>query len=298
MPRRYRYYYDYYEYRPAIPTDEGIKARSQRGKFAQSWWAERWINALERLMDAGRLRRGRRYARSGQVLSIEETPKGIVARVQGSRRTPYKVTIQLTPLTDEQWERVIDRMAEEAIFVAQLLAGEMPQDIEEAFKAAGVSLFPQQEGDLITDCTCPDWANPCKHIAATHYILGEQFDEDPFLIFRLRGRTQEQIMEALRARQGGDLIEEEQEEEEPEVVTPLEDLIDRFWEPLERLDTFSTAIKPPVVRLPLLKRLGQPAFLPGVDLAQLLGPTYEAITQAAITAAFDGGQQSEAESEG
>ncbi|MCD6290496.1 MAG: SWIM zinc finger family protein [Anaerolineae bacterium] len=233
MSRRYRYYYDYYERRSPIETDQGIKARSQRGKFAQSWWAERWIHALERLMDAGRLRRGRRYARSGQVLSIEETPNGIIARVQGTRRTPYKVTIRLTPLTDEQWERVTDRMAEQAIFVAQLLAGQMPQNIEEAFKAAGVSLFPDHPGDLITDCTCPDWANPCKHIAATHYILGEQFDEDPFLIFRLRGRTREQILDALRARHVGDVIEEELEEES-EAATPLEELMDRFWVPLGR----------------------------------------------------------------
>ena len=95
-------------------------------------------------------------------------------------------------------------MAGQALFAAQLLAGEMPQDIEEAFAAAGVSLFPDRRGDLDTDCSCPDWANPCKHVAATHYILGEQFDEDPFLLFRLRGRTQEQILAALRALAGDD----------------------------------------------------------------------------------------------
>ena len=89
-------------------------------------------------------------------------------------------------------DEALDALAEQAIFTAQLLAGEMPQDIEEAFEEAGASLFPKKRGDLETECSCPDYANPCKHIAATHYILGERFDEDPFLIFRLRGRTQEE----------------------------------------------------------------------------------------------------------
>lgn len=294
MSRRHRYYYTYFEPSQPVHTDEGIKARSQRGQFGQSWWAERWIAALERLMDAGRLRRGRSYARSGQVLSIEEIPNGARAKVQGSRATPYKVTIQLAPLSDAQWEKVIEQMAAQAIFAAQLLAGEMPQDIEKAFAAAGVSLFPDRPGDLITDCTCPDWANPCKHVAATHYILGEQFDEDPFLIFRLRGRTQEQILEALRAQRVGEGVEEEADaEEEPEEVPPLEELISRFWQPLERLEPFPTAIKPPVVGQPLLKRLGSPAFLPDEDLARLLEMAYSAITQAALTAAFEGDQTNE-----
>ncbi|MCD4672929.1 MAG: SWIM zinc finger family protein, partial [Anaerolineaceae bacterium] len=183
--------YDYY-FKPTKPKEakDGIKARSKRGAFAKSWWAQRWIAALERLMDSGRLTRGRSYARKGQVLSIKETKEGVIAKVQGSRRTPYKVKIQIAPLSDAQWEKVIDALAEQAIFTAQLLAGEMPQEIESAFEVAKVSLFPMRREDLMTDCSCTNYSNPCKHIAATHYILGERFDEDPFLIFRLRGRTQ------------------------------------------------------------------------------------------------------------
>ena len=119
----------------------------------------------------------------------EETKGGIEARVQGSQKSPYKIHIQIAPLTDAQWDKVFDVLAGQAIFTAQLLAGEMPQDIEQGFEAAKVSLFPARRDDLKTDCSCPDYANPCKHIAAAHYILGERFDEDPFLIFRLRGRT-------------------------------------------------------------------------------------------------------------
>jgi len=294
MSRRYSYYdYPYFESKPRIETDRGIKTRSRRGKFGQSWWAARWITALERLVDAGRLRRGRSYARSGQVLSIEEASHGLKARVQGSRSRPYKVTIQLQPLTDEEWERIIDQMAEQAIFAAQLLAGEMPQDIEVTFEAAGVSLFPDRADELVTDCSCPDWANPCKHVAATHYLLGEQFDEDPFMIFRLRGRTQEQVLQALRARRTGEFELEEAEAEDapPEAIVPLEEVVTCFWQSGERLETFATAIKPPAVRLPLLKRLGTPIFLPDQNLLDLLGPAYEAITQAALAVALEGNGQ-------
>jgi uncharacterized Zn finger protein len=292
--RRYSYYSDYY-FEPSKPLEAegGIKARSKRGAFAKNWWATRWIEAMEDLMEVKRLRRGRNYARRGQVLSIEETRGGVTARVQGSRRTPYKVTIQVKPLSDVQWEKVIDVLADQAIFAAQLLAGEMPPDIEEAFAATGVSLFPKKAGDLVTNCSCPDWANPCKHVAATHYILGERFDEDPFLLFRLRGRSQEQILQAMRQRRAGQEAIEEEAEEEPEEITPLEETIPNFWEMGEPLEAFALTIKPPPVALPILKRLGEPAFMAGTSLQSQLDPAYQAITQAALAAAFGDGEGGE-----
>lgn len=286
--------YDYYGYfKPSQPieTDQGIKARSKRGKFVENWWAKRWIGALEKLMDAGRLRRGKRYARQGQILSIEETKDGIKAKVQGSRPTPYKVSLRIDALTDAQWEKVIDRLADQAIFTAQLLAGEMPQDIEEAFTEAGVSLFPEKKAELVTDCSCPDWANPCKHVAAVHFILGERFDQDPFMLFRLRGRAQEQIMEALRGRRAEATEVEEAVDEE--VVVPLEETVANFWE-IEQPLRLKTTIKPPVTELPVLKRLGQPAFLE-VDIFDALGPSYQAVTQSAMAAAFEEDGEEEVE---
>jgi uncharacterized Zn finger protein len=178
----------------------GIKAQTQRGKFGQTWWAGRWIAALEQLVDAGRLSRGRSYARSGQVVKLGVGPGGVDASVQGSRPTPYTVTMRFRPLSDAEWERVIDAMSAEAIYAARLLSGEMPEDVERAFAAAGAALFPAAAGDLETDCTCPDWSNPCKHVAAVHYLLGERFDADPFLMFELRGRSKDDIVAALRGR--------------------------------------------------------------------------------------------------
>jgi uncharacterized Zn finger protein len=279
--------YDYY-FKPTKPKEakDGLKARSQRGAFAKNWWAQRWIVALERLMDSGRLTRGRSYARKGQVLSIEEAKNGIIAKVQGSRKSPYKVKIQIAPLSDAQWETVIDTMAEQAIFTAQLLAGDMPQDIETSFEAANVNLFPSQRNDLNTECSCPDYSNPCKHIAATHYILGERFDEDPFLIFRLRGRTQEQVMTALRKRRVEDIENTDDEMGEQGTVIPLEEQIARYWEFSAPLEEFSVSIRPPRIEMPLLKRLGEAGFVPVPGIESLLQDAFETISQKAVGLAY------------
>ncbi|HEX9019382.1 MAG TPA: hypothetical protein VF806_09350 [Anaerolineaceae bacterium] len=272
-----------------IRTNRGIKARSQRGAFSKNWWARRWIEAMEQLVDPMRLQRGRAYARTGQVLTITENPAGIEASVQGSRPQPYKVQIQVTPLTDEQWDKVIDALSEQALFTAQLLAGEMPENIEDAFQSAGVSLFPDQAGDLYTECSCPDWANPCKHVAACHYILGDRFDDDPFLLFRMRGRSQEQILQALRARRAGDATTEEVEvidTVEEEKSSPLEESIDHFWDPVDSLDTFPLTIQPPTVETPMLKRLGEPSFIEGQPLQEILRPVYNTFTRSALRAAY------------
>ncbi len=151
--------------KPIKPAD-GIKSRNQRGAFGESWWAKRWIQVLESYGIGTRLQRGRSYARGGQVLDISIGAGSVTAQVQGSRPTPYRITIDLPVLSDAEWEKAIDAMSAQAIFAAKLLAGEMPQEIEEAFNAARVPLFPAKANQLKTACSCPDFANPCKHIAA------------------------------------------------------------------------------------------------------------------------------------
>ncbi|MFZ5819722.1 MAG: hypothetical protein ACOYYJ_07460, partial [Chloroflexota bacterium] len=126
----------------------------------------------------------------------------------------------------------------------------------------------------------------CKHIAATHYILGERFDEDPFLIFRLRGRTQEQVMQELRKRRAGSDETVEEEMEETEVVIPLEEQIETFWDVRAPLDGFSVSIRPPVIEMPLLKRLGEVSFVPEPGIQNWLSAAYQAVSRKAIQAAF------------
>jgi uncharacterized Zn finger protein len=192
-------YRDYYYFPSSSPrkVKGGIRADSKRGAFGKNWWAKRWIAVLESFNMGARLTRGRSYARRGQVISID-IDKGVVsAEVQGSRVKPYQVSIKVKTLSKAKWQRLADILSERAIFAAKLLAGEMPGDIEDAFAEAGLSLFPEKRSDLKTDCSCPDWANPCKHIAAVYYLLGEEFDRDPFLIFKLRGIEREKLVELI-----------------------------------------------------------------------------------------------------
>jgi uncharacterized Zn finger protein len=272
---------------PSVPLKAvgGIKAITENGQFGRNWWARRWIHAMEKLMDGRRLSRGQDYASQGQVLSMGEIKNGVAATVQGSRVKPYRVTIQVMPLKAEEWEKALDVLASQAVFAAKLLAGEMPENIEEAFQSAGLSLFPERPGDLVTQCSCPDWANPCKHVAAAHYILGDRFDEDPFLLFRMRGRSKDQVLEGLRLHRGG-VVEETEPVISEDSSTPLENNPETFWEIGEPLSAFSVQVKLPKVSLPILRRLGQPEIIRTFLMEDELGPAYESATQAAMILAY------------
>ncbi|MGO8979990.1 MAG: SWIM zinc finger family protein [Streptosporangiaceae bacterium] len=190
---------------PARPirVDGGIRARSKRGAIGEQWWSRRFIEVLESFGLHGRLARGRSYARQGQVLGLEISAGYVTARVQGSRPAPYKVRLQVLPLTTAQWRTVQAALASRALFRAKLLAGEMPHEIEEVFADCGTPLFPRTARDLEMSCSCPDWGVPCKHLAAVCYVLAEAFDDDPFGILALRGRNREALLAALRRAPAG-----------------------------------------------------------------------------------------------
>ena len=171
--------YNDHAYTRPIEVRGGIRAGSKRGAFGSSWWARRWLQTLEEFRIGTRLDRGRSYARRGQVMSVDVQPGGVTARVQGSRKRPYSVSIEVRTISPPDWERLQEAMAEQPIIAASLLSGRMPDNIEECFRAAGLSMFPDRQDDLETDCSCPDWSNPCKHVAAVYLLLGEEFDRDP-----------------------------------------------------------------------------------------------------------------------
>ncbi len=272
-------YYDYFPPSRPIPVSGGIKAQSQRGTFASRWWAKRWIAVLESFNIGARLGRGRAYARQGQVLDIQIAPGEVKAKVQGSQRQPYRVSIQLKPLSTANWRKLLEGMAAEARFSAKLLAGEMPTDIEELFEEQGLSLFPKKHGDLETDCSCPDWSNPCKHIAAVYYLLGEAFDRDPFLMFKLRGMEREallaQLGEVVGDGDGWPLAEPEPLPEEPLA----------FWKLPPLPETITGSLIAPSPSTALLQRLGPFPFWRGeASLLETLEPVYTAMERAARAA--------------
>lgn len=162
------------------------------------WWVQRWLELLDSYRFKKRLERARIYAKEGNVLRIEFIDSQVLARVQGTEPEPYKISLSLDLFSNEDWNYVAETLAQKAIFSAQLLAGEMPEDIEGVFVANGLSLFPFSLSDIHSRCSCPDKANPCKHIGAVYYQLADRFREDPFVIFQLRGRTKAQILAALR----------------------------------------------------------------------------------------------------
>jgi len=185
------------------PVADGIRARSRRGPIARTWWSERFIEVLESLGVGARLQRGRTYARKGQVIDLTVGPGTVTARVQGTRAQPYRVRIGVAPFDKTEWATVTDALAGDAWYIAKLLAGEMPQDIETVFTSVGLSLFPATATELSMDCSCPDWSVPCKHLAAVFYLLAESFDEDPFGILAWRGRDRADLLENLAALRTG-----------------------------------------------------------------------------------------------
>lgn len=194
--------------------------------FSRTWWGQRFIAALEEFTDAGRLGRGRSYASNGRILKYTIVDGKVTATVRGSvnpyygvyKEPRYTTTIAIAPIHPSEWRRVIDRIAMNAGFVAKLLVNEMPDTIEAAFQPLDLHLLPESEEDFVTDCSCPDYANPCKHIAGVHYLLAAMLDRDPFLMFELRGLSREQMREELARSPLGQILMSEMAPKEVPVV--------------------------------------------------------------------------------
>ncbi len=271
------------------PPEHGIKMK----KSGTTWWGQRWIEALENVLrgDSGRLARGRTYARAGRTHDLVIKGGEVSAKVTGSRAAPYKITIKLTRLSESAWNQAIAAMAQQAQFAAELLAGQMPREIGEVFRAGGSSLFPAQRTELVTNCSCPDWGDPCKHVAATHYVLGEALDRDPFLLFELRGRTKDQVLEALRVARAGDVPAQRRrrgeskpptgESEIPKVTLSTLAPAD-YDRPREAWPVLQLSFDAPVLHAAVLHQLGAPAAWSGAaSPAELLAPLVRAAAEKA-----------------
>jgi uncharacterized Zn finger protein len=262
----------------------GIKARSKRGPIGEQWWSRRFIDVLESFGMKSRLTRGRSYARSGQVLGFEISSGYVTAQVQGSRVKPYRVRLQVLPLTSKQWHRVEQELAARAVFRARLLAGEMPAEIEDVFADCGTPLFPKSVRDLEMTCSCPDWEVPCKHLAAVCYVLAEAFDDDPFGMLAWRGKGRQDLLAALRRTGGAGSAAVSTgtagASDRPLIdVTdpPLAESVAGFWS--SGLSAARLRALPPAAPAPadlLLRGFEPPPIeVQGQDLATLLRPAYQ-----------------------
>ena len=175
------------------------------GEFSRTWWGQKFITAIESFTDAARLGRGRSYARGGKILDfavnkgeIEATVRGSINPYFGVYKEPrYHTVVEIKAIAKKDWTKIIQNMATNASFVSKLLLNEVPENIESSFRETNKNLLPRSERDFQTSCSCPDYSNPCKHIAGLCYRFASELDENPFLIFELRGLTKEQLHQEL-----------------------------------------------------------------------------------------------------
>jgi uncharacterized Zn finger protein len=281
---------DFSDFGKPRPVEGGLRARTARGPIGQSWWSRRFVEVLESFALGTRLTRGRAYARKGQVLSLDIAPGAVTAAVQGSRPTPYAVRVALRAYPEPVWERVELLLAVQALYAARLLAGDLPPELEEVLAEAGAPLFPAAVDELRMSCNCPDFAVPCKHLAATFYLLAEAFDADPFQLLHWRGRSRDRLLARLRELRGAQgHVAAATPAGQAEVAgvgagaalaladlphLPLAEAVDRFWLPPVPLPS-----RPPTLDAApdlLLRQLGPPAaVIGGPGLTERLRRAYE-----------------------
>ncbi|HYW18888.1 MAG TPA: SWIM zinc finger family protein [Nodularia sp. (in: cyanobacteria)] len=174
-------------------------------KFSRTWWGDRFIQALEAFTDDNRLKRGRSYASGGKVKSFEIDLNKITAKVRGSvnpyfgvyKEPTYNIEIQITPIAKTRWDEAIQKLSSKASIISRLLLNEVPENIEDTFSHFGLHLLPHSSQDFKTKCSCPDYANPCKHIAGVYYLVACQLDNNPWLLFELRGLSKAELQAKL-----------------------------------------------------------------------------------------------------
>ncbi len=174
-------------------------------KFSRTWWGKKFIAVLEQFSDPGRLSRGRSYANNGKVKNFEIIGGIVTAQVRGSvnpyfgvyKEPLYITTIEFQAISAAKWAAAIALIASKASFISRLLLNEMPDNIEEEFALLGLNLLPRSRKDFDISCSCPDWGNPCKHIAGVYYLVAAELDRDPFLLFELRGLSRQDLHSEL-----------------------------------------------------------------------------------------------------
>lgn len=198
-------------------------------KMSRTWWGEKFIQALERFTDSARLGRGRSYARGRRIESCKIEGGKAVARVRGSvnpyfgvyKEPLYTTTVQLKAIPQKQWNRLIKTLGSRAGMITRLLLNEMPESIEPVFRELGLDLLPAGHKDFTTRCSCPDYANPCKHVAGLCYVLAGKLDQDPLLLFELRGLERARLRAALVETPLGRALAESMAEEQEAAPEPM-----------------------------------------------------------------------------
>lgn len=246
-------------------------------QFSRTWWGKRFIAALEAFTDPARLGRGRSYASGGKIKEYQINRGKITAKVRGSinpyfgvyKEPLYNTTIEIKPISATDWSKAIAHIASKASFVSKLLMNEVPDKIEEAFAELNLHLLPNTRKDFTTKCSCPDYSNPCKHIAGVYYLVASELDSNPFLLFELRGLEREKLLQELAKSPLGQVLSSAMTVEEqsldsatsyytqPEKVSVSESVtLKEFWLGQKRLPQTIEATSPATIPAILIKKAG------------------------------------------
>lgn len=250
-------------------------------RLTLTWWGKQFIAALESFTDSARLARGRSYANNGKIKHYQIDQNEIIAQVRGSinpyfgvtKEPTYFVSIDIKPIDADSWSKIISVLGSKAGLVSQLLIGEMPNNIEEIFAEHNLHLLPHSEDDFKTKCSCPDFANPCKHIAGVYYLVAQQLEQDPFLLFELRGISRQDLKTQLEntslGKSLGDKIIGSEIVRESAISYYTQPVLEsvknisyqEFWQGKKRLPTQMEPIVEPAVPAVLIKKAGDyPGF--------------------------------------
>jgi uncharacterized Zn finger protein len=246
-------------------------------QFSKTWWGKRFIEALEEFSDSARLSRGRSYARNGKIKEYVITNNQITAFVRGSvnpyfgvyKEPLYNINIEIKAISSADWSKVISYLGSKASLISKLLMNEVPDNIEEAFAQLNLHLLPHNRQDFKTNCSCPDWENPCKHIAGVYYLVASELDRDPFLVFELRGISRLKLQEELAKSPLGKVLSKAIAPQEilPEPVSayytkpkkvqlPESISAQDFWLPQKRLPQTVEAASPASIPAITIKKAG------------------------------------------
>ena len=174
-----------------------------RKSYGSTWWGQQWLQALSNIDFSNRLPRGRSYANTGKVRSVDVQGNSIHAKVQGTRPSPYRVNISVPVFSAEEKQRLVGEVARNPALVAKLLNRELPPDLLQFAEKQNIHVFPHSWRDFSMNCSCPDFAVPCKHLAAVIYTLAEEIDRNPFMVFELHGLDLVKALESKNIHIGG-----------------------------------------------------------------------------------------------
>lgn len=250
-------------------------------QYSRTWWGQKFLATIEQLTDEGRLSRGRSYAKGKKVKSFDIKDGVVTAQVRGSinpyfgvhKEPLYITTLEFQPISTANWSDAIALMASKASMITRLLLNEMPDNIEETFAQLDLNLLPRHHQDLETGCSCPDWSNPCKHIAGVYYLLASELDQDPFLLFELRGLSRENLLKELAKSPLGQALSAELQQQARSLqpvesyYPPLQTVktsncktLQEFWHGSKRFTQVDTPAQVPISGIPIKKQGDFPAF--------------------------------------